>query len=99
MKYEFHPDALVELEDSADFYFGQHPGLEQRFLDSIDSAISRILEYPVRWRIFDGEIRRYLVHVFPYAILYSVEDELIYIIAEMHCGREPDYWKSRRPQT
>ena len=58
MRYAFHPEALAELEDSADFYFSQHPGLEQRFLDSIDSAIGRILECPMRWRTFDGEIRR-----------------------------------------
>jgi len=28
-----------------------------------------------RWRKFDGEIRRYLVRVFPYALLYSIEPE------------------------
>jgi len=49
-----------------------------------------------RWRRFDGEIRRYLVHVFPYLVLYSIEPEgFIYIIAVMHCRREPGYWRHR----
>jgi hypothetical protein len=47
------------------------------------------------WRVFEEDIRRYLVRVFPYAILYSVEDDYVLIIAVMHLSREPGYWKDR----
>ena len=95
MRFEFHPEALVEFEAAADFYAERQAGLEIRFLDVIYSAIGSACRAPQRWRKCDGEIRRALVHVFPYAVLYSVEDGFLYVIAVMHCSREPGYWKSR----
>jgi hypothetical protein len=47
-------------------------------------------------KIPPGETRRVLVHVFPYAVLYSIEDGFVYIVAVMHCSREPGYWKTRQ---
>jgi len=95
MKYAFHPEALAEFEASADFYSERQTGLEFRFIDAVQSAVRRISDSPERWRIFDGEIRRVLVHVFPYAVLYSIEPDRIYIIAIMHSSRKPGYWKTR----
>lgn len=95
MKHEFHPEALFELEAAADYYADCKKGLEVRFIDAVYSAINRACGAPERWRLFDGDIRRVLVHVFPYAVLYSAEDDFIYIIAVMHCSREPGYWKKR----
>ena len=96
MKFEFHREALVEFEAAADFYAECQAGLEIRFIDAVHAAISHACDAPRSWRVFDGDIRRVLVHVFPYAVLYSIEDGLIYIIAVMHCSREPGYWKTRK---
>ena len=41
------------------------------------------------------DIRRRLISRFPYAILYSDEGEILYILAVMHLRRDPNYWKSR----
>jgi len=95
MNYEFHPDALAEFEAAADFYQARQPELEIRFLDAVHSVLRQIGEAPERWRFFDREIRRALVHVFPFAVLYSVERDRIYVIAVMHCSRQPGYWKDR----
>lgn len=98
MKFEFHPEALAEFEAAADFYAGCQAGLEIRFIDAVRTAIRNACDAPQRWRLFDGEIRRVLVHVFPYAVLYSIENGFISIIAVMHCSRQPGYWKSRAKQ-
>lgn len=95
MTFVFHPEALFELEAAADFYADRQKGLEIRFIDAVYSAIQRACDAPVRWRRFDGDIRRLLVHVFPYAVLYTIEDGFLYIIAVMHCSREPGYWQNR----
>ncbi|MBC8244283.1 MAG: type II toxin-antitoxin system RelE/ParE family toxin [Verrucomicrobia bacterium] len=95
MRFEFHPEALVEFETDADYYSKRQAGLELRFIDAVHDAIRQACEAPERWRVFDGEIRRILVHVFPYAVLFSVESNHIYIIAVMHCSRQPGYWKNR----
>jgi toxin ParE1/3/4 len=93
--YEFHPEALSEYESAAQYFAERQPGLELRFIASIEATIQRICEAPRSWRVFDGEVRRCLAHVFPYAVLYSIESDHVLIIAVMHCSREPGYWRNR----
>ncbi len=41
MRYEFHPDALVELEQTARYYGAREAGLDGRFVDSVEETIGR----------------------------------------------------------
>jgi toxin ParE1/3/4 len=95
MRLEFHPEALDEYEDAALYYAGCQPGLELHFINCVESALGQISETPMRWRSFEEDLRRCLVHVFPYAVLYSVEPDYLLIVAVMHCRREPGYWRNR----
>jgi plasmid stabilization system protein ParE len=95
MAYEFHPDALSEFEAAAQYYAGCQPGLELRFIGNIEAAIQRICKAPQSWCVIEGDIRRCFAHVFPYAVLYSMEPRHVLIIAVMHCSREPGYWRYR----
>lgn len=98
MNWDFHPEALDEYESAAIYYAEQDPDLQLRFIESIENAIARILEAPERWRVIDEDVRRCIAHVFPYGILYTIEHDLILILAVMHFSREPDYWKHRIPR-
>lgn len=40
-----------------------------------------------------GRFRRYLVHHFPYGVIYAVEGRTIYVAAVMHLKRKPGYWE------
>ena len=95
MRVEFHPEALAEFRDAGMFYTGCQEGLGLRFYACVESALKRITDDPARFRLFEDDIRRCLVHVFPYAVLYSVEPDFILVIAVMHCSRQPDYWRNR----
>ncbi|GDX11471.1 hypothetical protein LBMAG57_32430 [Verrucomicrobiota bacterium] len=95
MRYEFHPEALDEYEDAARFYADCQEGLEFRFIACVESAFRQVSESPDRWRSFEEDVRRCLVHVFPYAVLYTIEFDYVLIIAVMHCSREPGYWRHR----
>lgn len=95
MRYEFHPDALAEYDDAASHYARCQPGLELRFIDAVEHAISQIRETPERWLFLEGDVRRCLTRVFPYAILYTIEKEYLLIVAVMHGHREPGYWRHR----
>lgn len=70
-------------------------GLGEEFLDAIDLAFAEVIQRPMTWRILNGRFRRYLVHHNPYAVIYAVEDETIYVAAIMHMRRKPDYWHDR----
>jgi len=95
MRFEFHPEAPVEYEEAARHYAACQEGLELRFIASVEHAIQLILEAPDRWSVLEGDIRRCLTRIFPYAILYTVEPDYVLIIAVMHSHREPGYWRQR----
>lgn len=95
MKYRFHPEAASEYEDAARYYARQTPGLEIRFIECVEAAVAGVADSPSQWALFEDDIRRCLVHVFPYAVLYTIEADEILIVAIMHCSREPGYWHVR----
>jgi toxin ParE1/3/4 len=97
MRYEFHPEALEEYNAAGFYYAQKEPGLDLRFIIAVENAIEQILKDPLRYRIFDEDVRRCLTRVFPYGILYTVEDDLVLIVAVAHLTREPGYWKHRAP--
>ena len=65
MRCEFHPEALAEYREAANWYENREPGVGLRFAAEVEDAIARIEEGPERWRIIDDDIRRCLTHVFP----------------------------------
>ncbi|NJK51946.1 MAG: type II toxin-antitoxin system RelE/ParE family toxin [Leptolyngbyaceae cyanobacterium SU_3_3] len=93
MKYEFHPAALQEYADAVQFFVQQDK--HQDFIDTIENAIFKIITAPEQWPIVEGQIRRYLIRKFSYAILYKVYSGRIVIAAIMNCRRDPSYWKDR----
>ena len=50
---------------------------------------------PERWRKIRGDNRKLNFHRFPYAIVYSVQADALYVKAVMHLRRRPFYWKDR----
>ncbi|MBC8322025.1 MAG: type II toxin-antitoxin system RelE/ParE family toxin [Candidatus Marinimicrobia bacterium] len=96
MTIAFHPDAEEELVESIHYYNDLEEGLGEDFAMSIVNTLHRIIEFPNGWQIVDDNIRRSLVHRFPFGILYSVDEKHIYVLAVMHLQREPNYWVERK---
>ena len=92
MKVVFSKLASYELKDATRFYEIEVPDLGSRFREEVRKAIRRITQYPEAWAIEKGEVRKCLLHVFPYKLLYSTEQDHIFIIAIAHLHRKPDYW-------
>ena len=95
MNYRFHPEALGEFQAATIYYEKQQRGLGERYISSVQTAIDHIIDAPLLGRILEEPVRRYLTKVFPHAVLYTVEDDYILIVAVMHCHREPGYWLHR----
>lgn len=91
MKIVFSKFGREELEDATRFYEREQPGLGGRFRQEVRQAVARIVAYPQGWSIERGEIRKCLLHRFPYKLLYSVEADHILVIAVAHQHRRPDY--------
>lgn len=95
MNIVFDPLALAEMEDASEFYDVKSPGLGERFKKEIKRGLKLIRDHPEAWAKENKDLRRYLLHAFPYKIIYSIEPEYIYIVAVAHCHRQPDYWIDR----
>lgn len=95
MKVIFSKFAKQELDDATYFYEIESQGLGKRFREEIRKAAKRIIEYPKAWSVERGDVRKCLLHSFPYKLLYSIEQDHIFIIAVAHQHRRPNYWIER----
>ncbi|MDA0841437.1 MAG: type II toxin-antitoxin system RelE/ParE family toxin [Planctomycetota bacterium] len=95
----YHPEALSEAREVAVYYESNRDGLGREFLKAVDAAIERIEQFPEAWRKISGDFRRILLRRFPYGIIYSYLNDVIYVVAVMHLKRKPGYWKDRLEDT
>jgi mRNA-degrading endonuclease RelE of RelBE toxin-antitoxin system len=87
--------ARREYDEAKEFYEIEQPGVGTQFEEQIRHSLIRIQQYPQSWPSVRKEIRRYIVHKFPYKILYSIQDDKIVVLAFAHLHRRPDYWIDR----
>ncbi len=97
MRVEFHPEAEDEFAEAAQFYKQRGHTLGQRFARELWSTIDRVVATPERWRVIEGDVRKCVVRVFPYGVLYTIEADFILIVAIAHGKRQPGYWRHRLP--
>lgn len=87
---------LSGYAEAVQYYTEQRDEVAQAFINAIEDAVYRIREFPTRYVAVDEDVRRCMTRIFPYGVLYTIEQDYILILAIMHCSREPGYWKSRK---
>ena len=92
---EFHRLAEYELNEAAQYYDLEEPGLGAAFLEEVDRCLQSIQAAPEAGAILRGTIRRRLLRQFPYALLYKIKSSGIRILAVMNLRRRPTYWIGR----
>jgi plasmid stabilization system protein ParE len=95
MRHAFHPEAILEFEEAVLFYKQRSRTLGQRFACEIKTTIAKLATTPERWRVVEQDVRRCVVRVFPYAVLYTIESDYVLIVAIAHGKRRPGYWRHR----
>jgi plasmid stabilization system protein ParE len=92
---EFHPEALVEYRETLIWYRDRSPVSAVRFDAELTKSIEKIQQAPERWAEYFGGLRRFLLHQFPFQIVYQSSDRGIFIVAIAHSHRRPGYWRNR----
>lgn len=92
----FHVAAEDELIEAVDFYDLESSGLGAVFIDDIQKAINDISRFPEAAPLIQGRIRRRILTNFPYAVIYSLRETDLRILAIAHQKRRPFYWRGRR---
>lgn len=92
--------AEVEATEAALHYEERKPGLGDQFLAELDHALDRIrldprLLGPVENYTGPHELRRCLMHRFPYIVVFLVRSDEAVIISVSDARRRPFYWLER----
>ena len=94
MQIEVLELAKLEIDDAREYYNLQTEKLGDSFRDDIKSCIDRIVLFPELYPRVVQDIRKSLLHRFPYSLFYVIEDETIIVLSVAHQSRKPHYWVS-----
>lgn len=95
MRVVYHPAAVEDLTEAAQFYDSRVPGLGTEFLEEVDQAVSRIANSPARYAIVRGNIRRCMLRRFPYGVYFRETEGEFRILVIKHHSRHPDFGLDR----
>ncbi|PRM99505.1 type II toxin-antitoxin system RelE/ParE family toxin [Aliarcobacter cryaerophilus] len=95
MKVLFLELAEQEFYDSQEYYEEHQTNLGNKFTSEVYNALKRIQKFPSMFIKVKKDIRKCIINKFPFNILYSIEGDIILVIAIAHHHRNPDYWIDR----
>ena len=90
------PEAQTDIREAARWYEDREPGLGRRFLREVRASLERIADNRLTFPIIEQDVRRALLHKFPYSIYFVSDRDAVSVIALLHQHRRPGGWKSRR---
>jgi plasmid stabilization system protein ParE len=64
-------------------------------LKQLRGCYERLLNNPLAYQELRSGIRRALTKQFPHAVYFSIEAEIILVVAVLHTARDPAEWQER----
>ena len=95
MVVSFHELAEQELNDAAQYYDREQPGLGTALIADVRRCTDAILEHPEAGPIIRGRVRRRLCRKCRYGVLYTIRPGTVRVLAVMNLRRHPTYWVGR----
>ncbi len=92
----FHDEARLEFFDQITFYEEAQAGLGQRFRAEVEAAVALASSMPLAGSPYKFGTRRVFPKKFPFAVVYTVRQSEIVILAITHFKRRPGYWGGRK---
>ena len=97
MTGELHPEAELEIQESARWYAEQSLLASTRFVSAVQAALEKILSAPDIFPFAGNDVRVLRLKTFPFKIYYEFDEgtQHVRFLCVMHNKRRPDYWRSR----
>lgn len=89
------PDAEADILEAFRSYEEKQVGLGARFLDEIEQSLNRVAPNPYLYQEVEPDIRRAVVHTFPYLVFYAFDADAVHVLAVIHGTQDPAYIKAR----
>lgn len=91
----FRRVARIEMNEAIAWYEYQGAGLRVELATEIDTYLQRIADSPKKFPQARGEIRRAVLHRFPYTIHFLDETDRIVVLPVFHVKRDPGVLEGR----
>jgi toxin ParE1/3/4 len=91
----FRREVAGDLAAAIIWYRKNRPGLDSAFRSAFEVALAAIERNPLQYQVVERNMRRVMLHGFPYAVMYTVSEQQILIIGCRHTRRNPAEWKKR----
>jgi toxin ParE1/3/4 len=85
--YRFLTPAEEEMTEAALFYEAASSQLGIDFLDDVQKAVDRLRAFPHAGEAVTSGVKQTLLHRFPFSLIYTIEENVIVVIAVAHHGR------------
>jgi toxin ParE1/3/4 len=94
----FHADAETELTGEAQYYEDRSPGLGERFIREVQTAVALASAFPGIGSPYKYRTRRVFPKKFPFSVVYLELPAELVILAIAPFPRKPAYWRDRKPR-
>ena len=88
-RLDVRPEAELDVQEAGTWYEGERGGLGAEFLDELRATFVRIEQGPLQFPVVVGEIRRAILHRFPFGVFFVVEGEAVTVLTITHLHRHP----------
>ena len=84
---EYAESMLFILEDSS--------SAADDFMEEVEAALDEIAEFPLRYPIYESDVRAKVLTKFRFTIFYRVKEDVVEISSISHNSREEGHWRKR----
>ena len=94
----FRPQARAEIREARGWYENRVAGLGRAFISEVDTTISFFRLHPHMYAAVsdDEQVRRALLHRFPYSLVYEIIADEIVVLACRHVRQDEMKWNLAR---
>ena len=90
-----HEAAELEAVEAITWYENE-AGLGAAIREEIEATIERIIATPLAFPVIYGSaIRSSQTHRFPYSVIFTIDENQIFVVAIFHTSCNPLIWKGR----
>jgi len=100
-RVRFRPQARAEIREARGWYERRVAGLGRAFISEVDTTISFFRLHPHMYAAVsdDEQVRRALLHRFPYSLVYEIIADAIVVLACRHVRQDEMNWNLARRDT
>jgi len=88
-------DAEADIAEGCDWYELKRSGLGNKFIEEVSATIDAVHAEPLRFPVIHRQLRRAIVHRFPYGVFFLRRSDAVIVVAVIYLGRNPRWFHGR----